>query len=102
LLLSACGGGGDASTTLPAASTAPPPLATTIQLNGIVMDGPIEGAQVFLDLNNNQVRANDVPISAPSGAKVARPLQTVRLTDRWKRVDSGVHPTICGRLSVST
>ncbi|MGQ0708325.1 MAG: hypothetical protein ACT4NV_01095 [Rhodoferax sp.] len=44
--LAACGGGGTASTTSPSAPG-------SSALSGVVIDGPIQGATVCLDLNNN-------------------------------------------------
>jgi subtilisin family serine protease len=64
LALSACGG--DASD--PALSSAPADAAV---LSGVVVDGPIEGAMVFLDLDGDAVHDADEPISAPSDARGA-------------------------------
>lgn len=54
-LLTGCGGGG--SDTAPAAT-----------ISGQVVDGPIQGASVFLDLNNNFEHDAGEPISLPSAA----------------------------------
>lgn len=77
-LLSACSGGGDSPA--PALVAEKPPVSATVQFNGIVLDGPIEGAQVFLDLNNNQVRDSNEPISPPSAANGAFTLVADRLS----------------------
>ncbi len=69
LALTACGGGGSPEST-----------TTSLQMNGFVIDGPIEGAQVFLDLNGNQVRDGAEPISKPTGADGAFVLVAERLT----------------------
>lgn len=58
--LAACGGDGGGTAE---GTTA---LSPTIQLSGVVLDGPVEGAAVFLDLNNNQAHDNGEPISMPT------------------------------------
>ncbi len=57
LALAACGGGG---------GDPPSSNTSTKAVSGVVVDGPIEGATVFLDLNDNQLHDADEPISAPS------------------------------------
>ncbi|WP_205665074.1 S8 family peptidase [Caldimonas tepidiphila] len=71
LALAACGGGG---------STAEGSATGSLQLGGVVIDGPIEGARVFLDLNHNQTHDSGEPISAPTDAAGAFTLVTERLT----------------------
>ena len=74
LLLAACGGGADApapSGGTDARAGNPDPIAApatepTSTLSGVVIDGPIEGAIVFLDLNGNDEHDPDEPIAAPS------------------------------------
>ena len=68
LLTSACGGGGSQTT------------PTTLQLSGVVVDGPIQGAQVFLDLNGNHAYDSGEPISQPTDAAGAFAIVTERLT----------------------
>ncbi len=60
LALAGCGGGsGDASP------------ASQVTLSGTIADGPIAGATVFLDLNNNMAHDPGEPISLPSAANGA-------------------------------
>lgn len=70
LALASCGGGGDSSTSPQGA----------LQLSGVVIDGPIQGAVVFLDLNHNQAHDSDEPISAPTNAAGAFTLVAEKLT----------------------
>lgn len=60
LALAACGGGGDGDPT-------PPPPAT-VTLSGVVIDGPIRGATVCLDLNGDGACGSGEPASAPTDA----------------------------------
>lgn len=77
IALSACGGGGGSSAPVPtaapaplptsaptsaptAAPTAPPPVA----VKGLVVDGYISGATVYLDLNNNNARDTGEPLAS--------------------------------------
>lgn len=71
LILAACGGGG---------STASTESDTTTTMSGFVVDGPIEGARVFLDLNNNFEHDPGEPISLPTDANGAFTLVVDRLT----------------------
>jgi len=60
LALAGCGGGsGDA------------PPASQFSLSGTLADGPIAGATVFLDLNNNMTHDTGEPISLPTAANGA-------------------------------
>lgn len=65
MALTGCGGdpgsGSTGSTTIAAGAA-----STTI--TGFVIDGPIQGASVFLDLNGNFSRDPNEPIALPSGA----------------------------------
>lgn len=72
LLLASCGGGGGTSTLGPDAGT--------LTLSGVVIDGPIAGARVFLDLNNNLLHDEGEPISEETGADGAFVLTTSALT----------------------
>lgn len=54
-LLISCGGGGGAG-------------SAPLSLSGTVVDGPIEGAQVFLDLNGNMQHDVNEPLAAPTDA----------------------------------
>jgi len=63
LVLSACGGDAGEPPALPGAS------ADAAELTGVVVDGPIEGAMVFLDLDGNDIHDADEPISPPSDAQ---------------------------------
>jgi subtilisin family serine protease len=74
LLISACGGGGSSQTASAATS------ASTVQLTGVVVDGPIQGAQVFLDLNGNHAYDSGEPISQPTDAAGAFFIVASRLT----------------------
>ena len=58
--LAACGGG---STDQTAAGNGP---LNAVTLNGVLEDGPISGATVFLDLNGNKVRDANEPESSTS------------------------------------
>jgi len=72
-LFSACGGGGST-----AEDTATP--KSTVQLSGVVLDGPIQGVTVFLDLNNNLAHDSDEPISLPTNADGAFTIVAERLS----------------------
>lgn len=98
LLLGACGGGGSGTTastasttsttstepsvlsTAPALTMSPDAAFTQTRFNGTVVDGPIEGAQVFLDLNGNQAHDEGEPISSPTDAAGTFSLVADRLT----------------------
>lgn len=58
LSLAACGGGGSSS-----------PTASTATVSGVVIDGPIQGAIVCLDLNANRQCDGGEPTSAPTDAQ---------------------------------
>lgn len=77
LVLSACGGGGGGGDSGAAVASNGP---TTQQISGSVVDGPVEGAIVFLDLNNNQAYDNGEPVSPPTNAAGAFSLVMPRLT----------------------
>ncbi len=77
--LQGCGGGGGGgspaapavaagASTEAATSTGTTVALSTLTLSGAVVDGPIEGARVFLDLNANQVHDEQEPLSAPTTA----------------------------------
>jgi subtilisin family serine protease len=70
LALTGCGGGSFSENT-----------TTPLQISGVVIDGPIEGAQVFLDLNGNLVRDVGEPISTPTGPDGAFKLVAESLTE---------------------
>lgn len=72
LILAACGGGGSSSSTTD--------NNTTTTMSGFVVDGPIEGARVFLDLNNNFEHDPGEPISLPTDANGSFTLVVDRLT----------------------
>lgn len=72
VLVSACGGGSDETST--------PSTAPSVNLNGFVVDGPLQGARVFLDLNNNLSHDNNEPISLPSATDGAFSLASERLS----------------------
>lgn len=71
LLSSACGGGGETST---------PSTEPGVQISGFVIDGPLQGARVFLDLNNDLSHNSNEPISMPSAADGAFNLVSERLS----------------------
>lgn len=58
LALAGCGGGGSS-----------PPSASTSSVSGVVLDGPIQGATVCLDVNANQLCDSGEPTSAPTDAQ---------------------------------
>lgn len=60
LLLAACGGGDGSGRGAGAAAG--------VHFSGTVVDGPIEGARVFLDLNDNQEHDEGEPLSEPTDA----------------------------------
>jgi subtilisin family serine protease len=60
LLFAGCGGGSSEQTA--------PSVDQTFQIAGTVVDGPIQGAMVFLDLNSNYRHDGKEPISGPTGA----------------------------------
>jgi hypothetical protein len=66
-LLTACGGSD---------TDAPPPIT----MSGVLIDGPIRGATVFLDLNRNLQHDNGEPISMPTAADGAFAIVAQRLT----------------------
>ena len=70
LAIAGCGGGSDSGTS----------SQNSMQLAGVVVDGPIQGASVFLDLNQNQVHDSGEPISLPTSADGAFSLLTERLS----------------------
>jgi hypothetical protein len=57
-------------------TAAPPPVT----MSGILIDGPIRGATVFLDLNRNFQHDNGEPISMPTAADGAFTIVAERLT----------------------
>lgn len=63
LLLSGCGGGGDDSE-----SATPAPTPATVTLNGAVIDGPIAGATVCLDVDGDGMCGAGDPTSSPTNA----------------------------------
>lgn len=62
MALVGCGGGGGGVTALPGSD------ATRV-LTGVVVDGYIKGARVFLDLDGDKLRSEDEPISEPTDEK---------------------------------
>lgn len=76
--LSACGGGGGGGggDTLASETSVGP----SISLSGTVVDGPIQGATVFLDLNGNQARDAEEPVSGTTNAQGAFTLVTELLS----------------------
>jgi subtilisin family serine protease len=74
LVLASCGGGGST----PAADTAS--AQHSVLLSGVVVDGPIEGATVFLDLNRNNTHDAGEPMSLPSAANGAFQIAADALT----------------------
>jgi hypothetical protein len=64
LALGGCGGGGGGSdpvVTPPSGGGNPPPPVSTTTITGVVTDGYVSGATVYLDLNNNNVRDANEP-----------------------------------------
>lgn len=61
LALAGCGGGGSGDA----------PTTRQFTLSGTIADGPMAGATVFLDLNNNMAHDAGEPISLPSSANGA-------------------------------
>ncbi|HWJ95899.1 MAG TPA: hypothetical protein VNT33_14330, partial [Telluria sp.] len=60
LALSGCGGGGgDSAPAIPTSAPPPPPTGTV--LNGVVTDGYVSGATVYVDLNNNNTKDANEP-----------------------------------------
>jgi subtilisin family serine protease len=76
LTLIGCGGGGVA----PGA-----PTSTGWTFSGVVLDGRIEGASVFLDLNGNLQHDSDEPISLPTGKSGAFTLSAEGLSEAQVR-----------------
>jgi aqualysin 1 len=72
IALAACGGGGE--------PTAAAGVQSSLMISGKVVDGPIQGATVFLDLNNNLVRDNGEPASLASAADGAFTIVAQRLS----------------------
>ncbi|MHB8948526.1 MAG: S8 family peptidase [Rhodoferax sp.] len=70
LAIAGCGGGSDSGTS----------PQNSMQLAGVVVDGPIQGAVVFLDLNQNQVHDSGEPISLPTSDDGAFTLLTEKLS----------------------
>lgn len=73
LTLGACGGGGTDGSLQTSTKDA-------LQLEGVVVDGPIEGAVVFLDLNNNLTHDSGEPVSGPTDASGSFTLESLPLT----------------------
>lgn len=71
VIVAGCGGGG---------GDTPATASSTVQISGSVVDGPIEGARVFLDLNGNLAHDTGEPISLPTNAQGAFVLEADRLT----------------------
>ena len=69
-LLTACGGGGSSGGAPEPEQTLPPdPIAiTTVAVSGTVADGPLSGATVCYDLNDNATCDTDEPASTPTDA----------------------------------
>ncbi|MFM1987169.1 MAG: hypothetical protein RJA99_126 [Pseudomonadota bacterium] len=65
LALAACGGGGGSGTEVAAIGTGG---TGATAFSGVVVDGPIEGATVFVDLDGDFVQDPEEPQSAPSDA----------------------------------
>src|ERR1043165_6280407 len=68
VLLASCGGGGGDAGTTSASTAATAAAAAQTQLHGVVVDGYVQGATVFLDLNNNQRRDAGEPTAEATGA----------------------------------
>ncbi len=69
-LLAACGGGGS-----------PDSASSEITaISGVLIDGPLQGASVFLDLNDNHVQDTGEPASLPTTASGAFTIVAQRLT----------------------
>ncbi len=70
--LTACGGGGGDSSPSPSPSPtptpAPSPTAGGQSVSGAVIDGPVQGATVCVDLNRNGVCDPGEPVSSPTDA----------------------------------
>lgn len=67
LALAGCGGGGGGDSAPPPVVNPPAPQPTTTTLSGVVVDGYVSGATVYLDLNNNNSQDTGEP-SATTGA----------------------------------
>jgi hypothetical protein len=67
LALAGCGGGGGGNSAPPPVVNPPAPQPTTTTLSGVVVDGYVSGATVYLDLNNNNTQDAGEP-SATTGA----------------------------------
>ncbi len=76
LALGACGGGGSDNSTSIGTGT-----KDTVRFDGVVVDGPIEGAVVFLDLNSNLALDSGEPVSAPTDASGSFTLESPPLTN---------------------
>ena len=72
VILAGCGGGGGGDITAT--------VSSSVHISGSVVDGPIEGARVFLDLNGNMAHDVGEPISPPTNAQGAFALVAERLT----------------------
>jgi subtilisin family serine protease len=77
VLMTACGGGGGGAGTQPTSNAT---ASSAVQLTGVVVDGPIQGAQVFLDLNGNHAYDSGEPISQPTDAAGVFTVVADRLT----------------------
>ncbi len=75
LALGACSGSGSDDSTSMQTTTKDAAL-----VEGVVVDGPIEGAVVFLDLNHNLTHDSGEPISAPTDASGSFTLQSLPLS----------------------
>lgn len=63
-ILQACGGGNNSTSSIGSGGS-----GIAIAFSGTVVDGPIEGAVVFLDLNGNLTHEANEPLALPTDAK---------------------------------
>jgi hypothetical protein len=61
LFVAACGGGGSSSAPPAAAVAVTPTPDPVVTLSGRVIDGPLSGAKVFIDLDNDLIQDADEP-----------------------------------------
>ena len=74
-LLSGCGGGGGGSAGSDAPAAGTPPAVPLMQVSGVVADGPLQGARVCLDTNDNGSCEAEEPTSSVTDSEGRYTLQ---------------------------
>jgi hypothetical protein len=104
LALTGCGGGGGSSAPgatspapAPAPAPSPSPASQTTTLSGVVVDGYVQGATVYLDVNNNGIQ----DAGEPSGVTSASGQYVLTSTSPLAQIN-GMRLRITGGIDQST